>query len=75
MFISDFFYEIKKGRVSPRKLAKPGGRAARSPPAAHRVFVKKKKKLKVDRNFEIINIMCYCKTFINNTYQHYLIKF
>ena len=64
----------KEGRVSPRKLAKPGGSSARSPPAAHRVFVKKRM-LKVDRNFEIITIMCYCKTFINNTYQHSLIQF
>ena len=52
--------------VFPPELAKPSGRAARSPPAAHLVFVKKM--LKVDRNFEIMTIMCYCKTFINNTY-------
>jgi len=35
----------------------------------------KKRMLKVDRNFESMTIMCYCKTFINNTYQHYLTQF
>jgi len=44
---------VIKSRVSPRKIAKPGGRAARSPPC----FCKKKRILKVDRNLEIMTIV------------------